>query len=215
MKNYKLLIFDLDGTILETLEDLTDSTNVALKSQGFPEKTMEQVRSYIGNGIYKLLERAVPKGTEPEILEKVYKTFKEYYRLHCADKTKPYDGMAELLTELKKNGHLLAVVSNKADFAVQSLCKEYFGDLFDYTAGEREGVRRKPYPDSILEVLKVFHVEKEHAVYIGDSEVDIQVAKNAGIDEIAVAWGYRDEEFLMEQGARVIVKDVKEIGKIV
>lgn len=209
--NYKLLIFDLDGTILNTIEDLCNSTNYALGAHNFPTRTIEEVRKFVGNGIKKLIERAVPSGTSSETIEQVLDTFKKHYALHCADKTSPYDGIMELLTALRAQGFLTAVVSNKADFAVQSLCNDYFPGMFDFVVGEREGIRRKPYPDSVEEVLTKLQVKKEQAVYIGDSEVDIQTAKNAGMSSIAVSWGFREEAFLREQGAENIVNKPSEI----
>lgn len=203
--NYKLAIFDLDGTILNTLEDLADSTNYALSVNGMPERTIDEVRRFVGNGIHKLIERAVPQGSTEGQIEQVFVTFKEYYKDHCAVKTRPYDGIMELLKTLKENGTLTAVVSNKGDFAVQILCKDYFPELFDFAVGEREGIRRKPAPDSVLAVLEQFQIPKEEAVYIGDSEVDIQTAKNAGMKEIAVTWGFRPKKFLKENGADCIV----------
>lgn len=197
----ELIIFDLDGTILNTLEDLADSVNYALISNQFPTRTMEEVRSFVGNGIKKLIERAVPEGCKDTIVDKVFTDFKEHYEKHCADKTRPYDGISELLGELQNKKYHLAVVSNKADFAVQELCETYFSGKFEYVVGERKGIRRKPYPDSVLEVLDKLQINKENAVYVGDSEVDIQTAKNAGIKMICVEWGFRDRAYLMEQGA--------------
>ncbi len=211
---YKLLIFDLDGTILDTLQDLFHSTNYALQINKFPTRTIEEVRQFVGNGIRKLIERAVPLGTDSELIERVFTSFKEHYANHCADTTKPYEGIEDLLSWARAKGCLTAVVSNKADFAVQSLCKEYFPNMFDYTVGEREGIRRKPSPDSVEEVLRVLGIEKEDAVYIGDSEVDVQTAKNVGMDEISVSWGFREESFLREQGARRIVKKPDELQYI-
>lgn len=213
--NYRLIIFDLDGTILNTLEDLTDSVNFALKKYKLPERTIDEVRKFVGNGIRKLIERAVPGHLESDTINLVFQEFKMYYEAHCADKTKPYEGIVSLLNVLREAGCMTAVVSNKADSAVQILCKNYFRGLFDYVVGEREGIRKKPNPDSVLEVLERLQVEKKDAVYIGDSEVDIQTAGNAGIDVISVNWGFRDEEFLREQGAKIIVKKSEEINELV
>lgn len=212
---YKLLIFDMDGTILDTLQDLCTSTNYALQLNGMPSRTIEEVCSFVGNGIRKLIERAVPHGTDNSRIDEVFESFKTHYAEHCADTTKPYDGILDLLTTLKSKGYLTAVVSNKADFGVQSLCDGYFPGMFDYAVGEREGIRRKPAPDSVEEVLLKLGIQKKEAVYIGDSEVDIQTAKNAGIDEIAVSWGFRKEAFLMEQGAAIIVQKPAEILNMV
>lgn len=209
--NYKIAIFDLDGTILNTIEDLADSTNYVLKQNGMPERTLEEINSFVGNGIRKLIERAVPADTTEETIDKVYKEFSNYYKKHCADKTKPYEGITEVIEELRKRDIKTAVVSNKADFAVQILCRDYFPGLFDCCVGDREGQKRKPYPDSVNDVLKKFEIDKEEAVYIGDSDVDIDTARNASMDGITVSWGFRGEEFLRKCGANVIVKEPKEL----
>ena len=200
---YTLAIFDLDGTILNTLEDLTDSLNVALEKSGYPKRSIEEVRRFVGNGIWKLMERGVPSETEKKAVEQVHRDFTEYYKNHCADKTRPYHGIMELLWTIRKAGCKTAVVSNKADYGVQELCRQYFDGLFDVAVGEREGILKKPAPDSVNEVLKCLQAKKEETVYIGDSEVDIETAANAGIDHIIVEWGFREPEFLKERGARV------------
>ena len=212
---YMIAIFDLDGTILNTLEDLADSTNYALKTCGYPERTMDEVRQFVGNGIHKLMERAVPEGTPVEEIDRVHETFTAHYKVHCADKTRPYDGIMELLQNLKKDGCKLAVVSNKADYGVQELCKQYFDGIFDFAVGEREGIRKKPAPDSVNEVLKTLGCSRDRAVYIGDSDVDIQTAANAQMDHIIVEWGFRDVPFLIAKGAKVLVEKPEEILEIV
>ena len=212
---YMIAIFDLDGTILNTLEDLADSTNYALKTCGYPERTMDEVRQFVGNGIRKLMERAVPEGTPVEEIDRVHETFTAHYKVHCADKTRPYDGIMELLQNLKKDGCKLAVVSNKADYGVQELCKQYFDGVFDFAVGEREGIRKKPAPDSVNEVLKTLGCSRDRAVYIGDSDVDIQTAANAQMDHIIVEWGFRDIPFLIAKGAKVLVEKPEEILEIV
>lgn len=212
---YKLAVFDMDGTILNTLEDLADSTNYALKANWLPERTIDEVRRFVGNGIRLLIERAVPTDTDKKLTDKVFDTFKEYYKTHCAVKTRPYDGIKDVLLELRKAGCLTAVVSNKADFAVQDLCKDYFDNLFDFAIGEREGIKKKPAPDSVFEVLSKLNVEKDNAVYIGDSDVDFATSVNAGMDVIMVGWGFRDEEFLREKGAKRIIKQPSEILDII
>ena len=198
---YKLAVFDMDGTILNTLEDLADSTNYALKANGLPERTIDEVRRFVGNGI--------------RLVDEVFETFKKYYKTHCAVKTRPYDGIKEVLVSLRKAGCLTAVVSNKADFAVQDLCKDYFDGLFDFAVGEREGIKKKPAPDSVYEVLTKLKTKKEDAVYIGDSDVDFATSVNAGMDVIMVGWGFRDEEFLREKGAKRIIKQPSEILDII
>lgn len=212
---YMIAIFDLDGTILNTLEDLADSTNYALKTCGYPERTMDEVRQFVGNGIRKLMERAVPEGTPVEEIDRVHETFTAHYKVHCADKTRPYDGIMELLQNLKKDGCKLAVVSNKADYGVQELCKQYFDGIFDFAVGERKGIRKKPAPDSVNEVLKTLGCSRDRAVYIGDSDVDIQTAANAQMDHIIVEWGFRDVPFLIAKGAKVLVEKPEEILEIV
>lgn len=212
---YKLAVFDMDGTILNTLEDLADSTNYALRVNGLPERTIDEVRRFVGNGIRLLIERAVPNGSEAELTDKVFETFKDYYKTHCAVKTKPYDGIKDVLSALRKAGCLTAVVSNKADFAVQDLCHDYFEELFDIAVGEREGIKKKPAPDSVFEVLSKLNINKEDAVYIGDSDVDFATSVNAGMDVIMVGWGFRDEEFLREKGAERIIKQPSEILDII
>ncbi len=210
-----MAIFDLDGTILDTLEDLADAMNYALGEHGYPGRTIEEVRRFVGNGIRKLIERAVPAGLAKEEIDRVHETFSAYYQQHCADKTRPYEGVLPLLERLRAAGCLTAVVSNKADAAVQPLCRRYYNGLFDYAVGERTGIRRKPDPDSVQEVLRRLQVEAADAVYIGDSEVDIQTAKNAGLDSIIVTWGFRDRDYLESQGGRRFVDRPEEIEQII
>ncbi len=212
---YELAIFDLDGTILDTLEDLADGVNHALGMSGFPLRTIDEVRSFVGNGIRNLMERSVPQGTEKAAVDVVHKDFTAYYKVHCADKTRPYDGIKELILTLRKAGCRTAVVSNKADYGVQELCEQYFKDLFDFAVGERTGILKKPAPDSVNEVLSVLKTERKKAVYIGDSDVDLATARNAEMDCIAVSWGFRSVEFLRENGAQVIVSEPEEIAQII
>ncbi len=209
--NYQLIIFDLDGTVLNTLEDLYRSTDYALKQCGFPERTKDEIRQFVGNGIRKLIERAVPAQTPEEQIRQVHQVFTEYYEKHCADNTRPYDGIPEVLQKLRQSGMKTAVVSNKADYAVQILCKDYFPGMFDAVAGEREGIRRKPAPDAVQAVLQALQISKEKAIYIGDSDVDIETAENAGMSCISVAWGFRDREFLLRHGAQKIISRPEEL----
>ena len=211
---YKIVVFDLDGTILNTLEDLADSTNYALSVFDMPERTIEEIRHFVGNGIRKLMERAVPQGTPESMIVKVHETFTEHYKKHCADKTRPYDGIKELIENIRNAGVYTAVVSNKADYGVQTLCKDYFPGLFDYAVGEREGIRRKPCPDSVFEVLKTLKKTAAEAVYIGDSDVDVDTAKEAGMDGIFVNWGFRGREFLLEHGAKCVVDTPEELERL-
>ncbi len=201
MKNkYKAVIFDLDGTLLDTLCDLCDSTNAALRAVGYPERTIDEVRRFVGNGIGLLIERALPGGRENPDYEKVLDAFKADYAKNCLNKTKPYDGVNELISVIKKRGIKTAVVSNKIDFAVKDLAKNFFPEL-DYALGETEGIRRKPAPDMMIRTCDFLGVKREDSLFVGDSDVDIETAKNAGTDCVSVTWGFRDREFLIEHGA--------------
>ena len=208
---YCLAVFDMDGTILNTLEDMTDSVNYSLRTFHMPERTLDEVRRFVGNGIPKLIGRAVPEGTDPELTQKVLAFYMDWYVSHCEIKTKPYEGINELLQKLRDAGVRTAVVSNKADPAVAKLAGLYFPGLFDCTVGAREGIANKPAPDSVFEVLRSMNCEKKDAVYIGDSDVDVATAKNAGLDCLAVSWGFRDIPFLREHGAEVIVNEPAEL----
>lgn len=211
----KLIIFDLDGTILDTLEDLTDSTNFALSKNNMPEHTISEVRSFVGNGIRKLIERAVPQNTSVEVIDKVFADFKEYYNIHCMDKTKPYTGITDLMDKLKKAGYKLAIISNKADDAVQILREQFYKEYIDYAAGEIEGVERKPSPEAVNICLADMQILKEEAVYVGDSDVDVATAYNSGVDFIAVLWGFRDKTLLLENGAKKFAEDTNELFDII
>lgn len=211
---YSSAIFDLDGTILNTLDDLADSTNAALEMNNLPRRTVDEVRLFVGNGIRLLIERAVPAGTEPSLVDRVFEDFKTYYGGHCSVKTGAYKGIPELLTALRKGGCKVAVVSNKADFAVRRLCDEYFPNCFDFAVGERQGVRRKPAPDSVLEALRALGENADGAVYIGDSDVDIETAANAGLPCISVLWGFRDADFLKAHGAVCFAESPERLGEL-
>ncbi|MDO4284140.1 MAG: HAD-IA family hydrolase [Eubacteriales bacterium] len=215
MKKYKAVIFDMDGTILDTLEDLKDALNYSLRETGYPEHTLAEVRTYVGNGIRRLIECAVPEGTEASECDRIQGIFMPYYERHCADKTCAYPGIPELLRRLKREGFQTAVVSNKADGAVQELVVQYFDGLFDVAVGEREGVRRKPAPDMVRAALCALGRTEAEAVYVGDSEVDMATAANAGLDRIIVDWGFRDREFLAARGAERIVSKAEEIYEAV
>ena len=209
---YKTIIFDLDGTLLDTLDDLTDSTNAVLGKFGLKRRTREEVRAFVGNGIAKLIERAVGQDGMDRHAE-VLAEFKRYYGEHCAEKTAPYPGILSLLNALKEQGIKTAVVSNKADFAVKSLAKTYFDGLLLSAVGEDEekGIRKKPAPDSLLAVMEQLSAAAETTLYVGDSEVDIQTAKNAGVDCLCVTWGFRDKAYLVEEGGRLFVDTAVEI----
>lgn len=211
MNKYKMVIFDMDGTILDTLEDLKNCINYALEICGYPTRTTNEVRMFVGNGLQKLVERAVPEGTTQEEKEDVFEKLKSYYKEHCTDNTKAYEGILDLLLSLRRDGYMTAVVSNKADFAVQELVRDYFDGLFDYAVGEREDVRKKPAPDAVNAILSKCGLNPDEAIYIGDSDVDIETAKNAHMDCISVLWGFRDHTFLEQHGASVYAEKPEDI----
>lgn len=204
-EHIEAVIFDLDGTLLNTLYDLTDSVNWALEKYGQPMRSIEEVRAFVGNGIRNLMIQAVPEGEENSMFEDIFRFFREYYEGHCNIKTAPYEGILELMKELQGRGVKIAIVSNKIDESVKELSRIHFSDYVDVAIGEREGIGRKPEPDSVNEALRLLGVDKEHAVYVGDSDVDIQTAQNADIRSISVTWGFRDEVFLMENGAGIMI----------
>ncbi len=213
--SYKAVLFDMDGTLLDTLEDLCDSTNHALAQMGYPLRGIEEIRRFIGNGAEKQIRRAVPEGTSEGKIMETLAAFRAYYQDHCQIKTKVYDGLLDVLSELKEKGVKMAVVSNKPDAAVKKLSREYFGDRLDYAIGPSDGVRCKPYPDMAEEALKALGVEKKDAVFVGDSEVDVQTGLNAGLDVIAVSWGFRSREVVIEAGAKMIADDASELEKLI
>lgn len=199
----KLVIFDLDGTLLYTLEDLHASTNFALEGEGLPGRSLDEVRRFVGNGIRKLIERAVPTETSPEVTDRVFAAFVRHYEANCMNLTRPYPGIPELLMRLKEHGARLGVVSNKADEPVRALIAHYFPDTFDSVVGERENVRKKPAPDSVLETVRSLGCTVGDAVYIGDSDVDGQTAANAGCDCVLVSWGFRGRQTLEPFGCPI------------
>ena len=209
---YQAYIFDLDGTLLDTLGDLAASTNHALRVHHMPEHTIDDVRRFVGNGVRKLMERAVPEGVANPLFEQALATFREHYTQHSLDTTQPYPGIVDLLQRLKASGKMVAVVSNKFDAATKSLCQHFFGSLVDVAIGESESVRKKPAPDTVMEALRLLEIEKEQAVYIGDSDVDIDTAHNSGIPCISVTWGFRDRNFLLDHGATILVENPEEIS---
>ena len=211
---YDTIIFDMDGTLLDTLEDLADATNYALRTYGYPERTREEIRRFVGNGVGLLIRRSLPEKTDEADYEKVLALFKEYYAVHCNDKTCVYEGVSELLDKLKNDGAFIAVVSNKIDSAVQELGELYFPNNVDFFIGERDGLRRKPESDMINVVLEASGGKAENAVYIGDSEVDIKTAQNAGLKGISVSWGFRDADFQREMGAEIIADNPQQVYQV-
>ena len=204
---YSIYIFDLDGTLLDTLGDLAASTNYALRTHGMPEHSIDDVRRFVGNGVRKLMERAIPDGVDNPQFEATFATFREHYMHHSLDTTRPYDGIPEMLTALKAKGCRLAVVSNKMMAATQELCRYFFPDTIEVAIGENEaeGIKKKPAPDTVFAALKALNASPENAVYVGDSDVDIETARNAGLPCISVLWGFRDREFLLQHGACIFI----------
>ena len=212
---FNSVVFDLDGTLLDTLGDLRDSVNYALEKNRLPKRTTEEIRSFVGNGIRLLIERSVPENTPLEITDKCFSDFKEYYKNHSAILTKPYDGIIDIMEELKAKGVKIAVVSNKADFAVKTLMEDYFSNLYDCAYGERMGVPRKPEPDGVFEAIKKMGADVENTVYIGDSEVDVETSKNAKLPCIAVTWGFRDKKVLESLNPEYIVDSPSDVLRII
>lgn len=211
MHKYKTYIFDLDGTLLSTLADLAASTNYALRTHHMPEHSLDEVRRFVGNGVKKLMERAIPDGLNNPLFEETFATFRQHYMQHNLDTTQPYPGIMQLLEQLKAEGKNIAVVSNKFYAATRELCRHFFGDLVPVAIGEREDIRKKPAPDTVIEALRELGVDKEGAVYIGDSDVDIMTAKNSGMPCVSVLWGFRDKEFLLEHGATTLILKPEEM----
>ena len=212
---YKLAVFDLDGTILNTVEDLADSVNYALRKYGLPERTLEQTRKLLGNGMKNLCYGSTPEGTPEEIRQAVLADFREYYGIHCMDKTRPYEGIHEMFANLRGAGIHVVVLSNKGDSAVQTLMDHYYSGELDGAYGERQGIRRKPWPDALQSIMEAEQVLPTETVYIGDSEVDIETGKNAGVDCIIVEWGFRSRDFRIEAGAEHLAADVPQLEQMI
>ncbi len=211
MKEYSTYIFDLDGTLLNTLNDLAASTNYALRSVNLPEHSVDDVRRFVGNGVRKLMERAIEGGDKNPLFDEAYATFRRHYLEHGLDTTQPYPGIMEMLKELKARGKRIAVVSNKFYDATQELVKHFFGEYVEVAIGERENIRKKPAPDTVIEAMRMLGVGKENAVYIGDSDVDFNTAKNVGIPCVSVLWGFRDKDFLQSIGATTFITSPEEL----
>jgi phosphoglycolate phosphatase len=210
---YDTYIFDLDGTLLDTLDDLAAAVNYALRQHGMPEHTREDVRRFVGNGVRLLMTRAIPDGEDNPLFEATFQTFRKYYMEHSLDTTRPYDGIPELLGELRARGKRVAVVSNKFYAATSELCHHFFPDTVEVAIGEHEaeGIRKKPAPDTVKEAFRQLGVDSRNAVYVGDSDVDLQTARNAGLPCISVLWGFRDRAFLEAHGATTFVTTPEEI----
>ena len=211
---YDTFIFDLDGTLLDTLGDLAASVNYALRSHGMPEHSLDDVRRFVGNGVRRLMERAIPEGAENPLFDEAFATFRQYYMAHSLDTPLPYDGIPETLAALRARGCHIAVVSNKMMAATVELCQHFFPDTVEVAMGEHEaeGIRKKPAPDTVFAALDSLGIprplrgeDRGGVVYVGDSDVDIQTAANAGIPCISVLWGFRDKDFLIQHGATSFV----------
>lgn len=211
MKQYDTVIFDLDGTLLNTLEDLADAVNAIMRNNDYPERTLDEVRRFVGNGIRRLMEQAVPEGLPENTFERVFEEFRTYYTEHCQIKTKAYDGVMELLTELKSRGYAMAIVSNKNHAAVCELNDIYFKEDIRVAIGQKEGIRKKPAPDTVLQALKELGKDCASAIYVGDSEVDFMTAENTGMDCVLVTWGFRTLEELAEYAPKAFIEKPEEL----
>ena len=214
MNKINTVIFDMDGTVLDTLDDLADSVNYVLVKNGMPARRKEEYRLFFGNGIRYAIRCAVPPDCPDDVIDGMLPVFREYYNRHCLDRTRPYSGIPELMKELKKQGYKMAIVSNKIDSAVKELNDRFFSEYVSIAVGEKPGIRRKPAPDTVLAALEELNASGEEAVYIGDSEVDLQTAGNAGLPCIAVLWGFRDKKLLEENGAAVFADTPEDILSI-
>ncbi len=210
---YKTIIFDLDGTLLDTLDDLAKATNYALAKHNMPQHTKEAIRWFVGNGAKKLIERAFPAGTSQEKQAEVLASFAEYYKDHGNDNTTAYPGVMQLLADLRAAGCQTAIVSNKPDFAVQNLTKLYFDELMDAACGENEaqGIAKKPAPDMVLTVMEKLGADPATTVYVGDSDTDLETAANSGLDCIGACWGFRGRQFLIEHGATMLAESAQDV----
>lgn len=208
---YNTVIFDMDGTVLNTLEDLKDSVNYALHQMGYPFRTLDEIRRFVGNGSRLLIERAVPAGTTKEDCNKCLEIYSKYYATNNQNKTKPYDGIIDLLKELKDRKYKLAIVSNKFDSSVKVLCRNYYNEYIKVAIGESQNVAKKPAPDSVFTAIKELGSKVEQSIYVGDSDVDVETAHNAGIKCVGVTWGFRTRETLLNAGADYIIDNPVEL----
>lgn len=226
MKHFKTIIWDLDGTLMDTLQDLMASVNFALRQNGMPERSYLEIRCFVGNGVRRLIDLSVPEGTEVSLADKVFSDFKSHYIVHCQDQTGLYEGIAETLQELKRRGVRMAVVSNKLQSGVTELFESQvrtvgrkdticLKDFIEVAIGERPEMARKPAADMVNKAFEEIRLDHSDAVYIGDSEVDLATARNAGLPCISVLWGFRDKDFLIEQGAETFVGRPAEILQFV
>jgi phosphoglycolate phosphatase len=211
----KAIIFDLDGTLLDTLHDLADSVNHVLTNHGMKNRTVDEIRSFIGNGVPTLISRSVPEGTDKTVTDECVREMAEYYKDHADIKTKPYDGIKELLETLKNKGIRTAVVTNKVENAAEILCNNKFGGVFDCVIGDNGKDRLKPHPDNVFRAIDTLGCEKKEVLYVGDSDVDMITAENAGLESIGVTWGFRSRMVLEMAGAESIIDHPSELLDIV
>lgn len=208
----RAVIFDLDGTLLDTLDDLAAAVNYALRTCGYPQRTRDEVRAFIGNGVIRLMQRAVPQGVTQAEFDRCFASFREHYLSHMNDRTRAFDGILPLLGELKRRGVKSAVVSNKLQAGVVGLCKTYFTDSIDCAVGVADESERKPNPVNVLRVMKTLGVLPEETLYVGDSEVDVQTARNAGLRCVGATWGYRNREMLQAAGVWRLIDTPQELS---
>ena len=211
---YQAVLFDMDGTVLDTLDDLCDSISHSLAEFSLPQVSREHVRQCLGNGAAFLVSHSIPAGSSPELEADVLAFYKPWYDAHCLIKTAPYEGILPMMQSLKEQGLRLAIISNKPDRAVQELSDAFFPGLLELSVGESPSVRRKPAPDTVLTASSQIGLSVDQCVYVGDSEVDLQTARNAGMDCISVTWGFRDEAQLIEAGASVLVRTPEELESL-
>lgn len=211
---YDAVIFDMDGTVLDTLSDLSDSVNYSLSRFSMPEIPAWKVRASLGNGAAHLIRSCVPEGTSEEIISQLLSFYMDYYKSHCCIKTAPYEGIIPLMEALRSRGVKLAIISNKPDDAVRELANRFFPGMTELAVGESEGVRRKPHPDSVLAAAENLGIVLERCVYVGDSEVDVETARRAGIDCISVTWGFRDTDELLAANAAVIAENISQLSDL-
>lgn len=212
---YTTIIFDLDGTLLDTLDDLADSVNSVMNSEGFPARTRDEVRSFVGEGYRLLIKRALPESTDDDEIDRCTEIFRTEYFKNIANKTKPYDGIEGLLNELRKMGIKIGVVSNKMDEAVKEACRFYFGNIIDAAVGDNPERNKKPAPDNVYEVLKQLNSDKQNTLFVGDSNIDVKTAKNAELVCVGVTWGFRSKEVLIKEGADYIIDKPCELLKYI
>ena len=211
MRKYDTVIFDLDGTLLNTLEDLADAVNAVMRAHAYPERTLDEVRRFVGNGIRRLMEQAVPEDVEGDLFEQVFEEFRSYYTEHCQIKTRAYEGVMELLKMLAERDYVMAIVSNKNHAAVCELNEIYFKEFISVAIGQKDGIRKKPAPDTVWQALKELGKESSSAIYVGDSEVDFMTAENSGMDCVLVTWGFRTEEELVDCTPKAWIQSPEEL----